>query len=262
VVWSSVGAFSLMLIGAAYYSGVPQALGLKMARAVGDAGFEVKNIEVTGIDRMERLAVYEVLLDQHSMAMPLVNLEAKRQELLGFSWVEDARVSRRLPDTLVVDIVERKPMAVWQRNQQLSLIDGKGKVLEAVSPNAMPDLPILVGFDANQHAGAFAALQGRVPSMKSKIVAASWIGGRRWDVQFKSGETLALPEGKDAAEAALMKFTQIDGTKRLLGRGYSRIDMRNPLNMVIRVPRDLNKAHSGGEDATHKGGSSDAGENG
>jgi cell division protein FtsQ len=28
--------------------------------------------------------------------------------------VQDARVSRRLPDTLVVDIVERTPSAVWQ----------------------------------------------------------------------------------------------------------------------------------------------------
>jgi cell division protein FtsQ len=263
VTWTMVGFITILGGGFLYWSGVPQRAGLEMARAVGNAGFEVKNIEVTGIDRMERLAVYEVLLDQHSMAMPLVDLEAKRQELLGFGWVEDARVSRRLPDTLVVDIVERKPLAVWQRNQKLSLIDAKGKILESVSAEAMPDLPILVGFDANLHAESYAALQERVPSLKNKIVAASWIGGRRWDIQFKSGETLALPEGSDAAEAALVKFTQIDGTKRLLGRGYTRIDMRNPLNMVIRVPRDLNKAHApDGKDATHKSGSSDEGENG
>ncbi len=263
VTWSMVGLIATVMVGFTWYSGVPQAVGMKMAHAVGDAGFEVKNIEVTGIDRMERLAVYEVLLDQHSMAMPLVDLEAKREELLGFNWVEDARVSRRLPDTLVVNIVERKPMAVWQRNQKLSLIDAKGKVLEAVSADAMPDLPILVGMDANLQAGRYAALQERVPSLKSKIVAASWIGGRRWDVQFKSGETLALPEGEENAEQALVKFTQLDGTKRLLGRGYTRIDMRNPDKLVIRVPRDINRTpQADGKGNVNQGGSSDQGENG
>lgn len=247
VTWSVVGLFGMLLVGAAHYSGVPQEAGKRLALAVGDAGFEVRNIEVTGINRLERLAVYEILLDQHNMAMPLVDLEAKRKELLGFSWVSDARVSRRLPDTLVVDIVERQPMAVWQRNQKLSLIDAKGAVLEAVSADAMPDLPILVGPTANRHASDFVALQEKVPSLKSKIVAASWIGDRRWDVQFNSGETLVLPEGEEAAKAALLKFTRIDGTKRLLGRGYVRIDMRNPKNMVVRIPREVGQTETGGD---------------
>ena len=267
VTWSVVGLFALLIIAAAQYSAIPQKLGKRLALAIGEAGFEVKNIEVTGINRLERLAVYEVLLDQHNMAMPMVDLEAKRQELLGFSWVAEARVSRRLPDTLVVDIVERKPMAIWQRNQKLSLIDAQGQVLEAVNVEAMPDLPILVGQSANHHAADFAALQDRVPSLKSKIVAASWIGGRRWDVQFNSGETLALPEGEDAAKAALLEFARVDGTKRLLGRGYVRIDMRSPKNMVVRVPRDIEKPEpdSRKDDATDETKDGDAknqGENG
>ena len=67
---------------------------------------------------MERLPVYAVALDQDSMAMPLVDLEDTRARLLRFGWVKEARVSRRLPDTLVVDIVERQPAAIWQHNQQ------------------------------------------------------------------------------------------------------------------------------------------------
>ena len=44
----------------------------------------------------------------------LVDVDAIRSRLLQFGWVKDARVSRRLPDTLVVDIVERTPAALWQ----------------------------------------------------------------------------------------------------------------------------------------------------
>src|SRR3546814_9265052 len=75
---------------------------------------------------MQRLPVYAVALDQQSMAMPLIDLDGTRERLLRFGWVEEARVSRRLPDTLVVDIVERTPAAIWQHNQRLALIDRHG----------------------------------------------------------------------------------------------------------------------------------------
>ena len=49
----------------------------------------------------------------------LVDLAAIRDRLLQYGWVQDARVSRRLPDTLVIDIVERTPAAMWQNDGSL-----------------------------------------------------------------------------------------------------------------------------------------------
>ena len=41
-------------------------------------------------------------------------------------------MSRRFPDTLVIDIVERTPAALWQDEQRLALIDAEGVVLDRV----------------------------------------------------------------------------------------------------------------------------------
>ena len=79
----------------------------------------------------------------------LVNVSAIRDRLLQFGWVKDARVSRRLPDTLVIDIVERTPAAMWQNQGQLALIDQEGVVLDRVPVDKMPDLPLLIGPGAN-----------------------------------------------------------------------------------------------------------------
>ena len=57
---------------------------------------------------------------------PLVDVAAIRERLLQFGWVKDARVSRRLPDTLVIDIVERTPAALWQ-NQRPAGADRRAK---------------------------------------------------------------------------------------------------------------------------------------
>ena len=76
-------------------------------------------------------------------------MSAIRDRLLQFGWVKDARVSRRLPDTLVIDIVERTPAALWQNNGRLALIDSEGVVLDRVPVDKMPDLPLLIGPGAN-----------------------------------------------------------------------------------------------------------------
>jgi cell division protein FtsQ len=212
---------------------VPHKIGMAAGEAVGRAGFSVKHIDVTGIDRMDRTSVYAVALDQQSIAMPLVDLEGVRQKLLKYGWVADARVSRRLPDTLAIEIVERKPAAVWQHSQQLTLVDAQGVALEPVSLNAMPNLPLVIGPDANVQATALTALMDHAPQLKPVLDGAMWIGDRRWDLKFQSGETLLLPEGEAAAVAALKKFAELDAAQRLLGRGMARFDMRNPDQMAV-----------------------------
>lgn len=236
--WLLLGMLLVLGLALAAAMQVPQAIGNSLGEAVGEAGFAVKRVEIKGLSRMERLPVYSVALDQNSMAMPLVDLEGTRAQLLRFGWVEDARVYRRLPDTLVVDIVERKPAAIWQHNQQLTLIDQNGVLLEPVKLDAMPDLPLVIGPSANAHAGALSRILDAAPELKPMMAGATWVGGRRWDVRFQSGEVLALPEGQDSAQRALVKFARMDRMTQLLGRGLVRFDMRIPGKFIVRVSNE------------------------
>jgi cell division protein FtsQ len=76
-----------------------------------------------------------------------------------------------------------------------------------------------------------------VPTLKPQLASATWVGGRRWDVNFQSGETVALPEGEGAARMALQKFAKLDRSSGLLGRGIVRFDLRVPGKMIVRLPR-------------------------
>lgn len=216
---------------------VPAKFGTAMGEAAGDAGFRVRSVDVQGIQRMDSEPVFAIALDQKSMAMPLVDVAAIRERLLQYGWVKDARVSRRLPDTLVIDIVERKPSALWQDKQKLSLIDAEGVVLDRVPISAMPDLPLLIGPGANGQSRNLDALLKDVPTLRPQLESAKWVGGRRWDLNFQTGETVALPEGEGAATTALQKFAKVDKSAGLLGRGILRIDLRIPGKMVVRLPR-------------------------
>lgn len=233
------GLFVVAIAGAAMYAlDIPARVGIAAGEAVGDAGFRVKSIDVRGIRRMDPRPVYELAADQKTTAMPLLDVTAIRQRLLEYGWVKDARVSRRFPDTLVIDIVEREPAALWQDEDRLTLIDEEGVVLDRVQVSRMPDLPLLVGKGANEHAVALDTLLGKAPSLKAQLVSATWVGERRWDLAFQSGETVALPEGDAAAAAALTRFARMDKSAGLLGRGIIRFDLRIPGKMTVRLPRE------------------------
>jgi cell division protein FtsQ len=195
--WTILLTASGALLAIAVMLGIPGYLGAQMAEGVGRAGFAVKRVEVTGIDRMERLTVYAVALDQNSRAMPLVDLGKVRSQLLQYGWIKDARVSRRLPDTLVVDIVERKPAAVWQHGGRLSLIDQGGIVLEPVALNAMPDLPLVIGPDANVQATALTELVAHAPRLKPMLAGATnlrqWTGSTGCSGAGSCALTCAIP---------------------------------------------------------------------
>jgi cell division protein FtsQ len=112
VTWAVLGLSAALAALILWAMGVPAMAAQALADMTARAGFEVKRVELKGVRNMDRLTVYAIAFDQHSMAMPAVDLETVRAQLLKYGWIADARVSRRLPDTLVVDIVERVPAAV------------------------------------------------------------------------------------------------------------------------------------------------------
>ena len=130
--------------------------------AIGEACFMVSGYQIAGLHHMNRALVDDVVTDElHKAAenaggdkapQALVDVSEIRHRLLQFGWVKDARVSRRLPDTLVIDIVERTPAALWQNQGQLALIDNEGVMLDRVPVDKMPDLPLLIGPGANGEA--------------------------------------------------------------------------------------------------------------
>jgi cell division protein FtsQ len=219
------------------------------ASAVGHAGFTVSGYQIVGLNHMNRAKVDDVVTDELRRAadqagsgqapQALVDTAEIRRRLLQFGWVKDARVLRRLPDTLVIDIVERKPAALWQSQGELALIDSEGVVLDHVPINRMPDLPLLIGPGANAEEEDLSALMATVPTLKPQLTSATWVGGRRWDLNFQSGEIVSLPEGDEAARAALDKFARLDKQTALLGRGIVRFDLRVPGKMIVRLPHAI-----------------------
>ncbi len=235
----AAGFAALSLIAAATVAtlmGVPQRWWQHTAVAAADAGFEVRHVEVSGLHHLGKLPVYAAALDGATNSMLLVDLDDARSRLLALPWVADASVGRRLPDTLIVDIVERRPVALWQYRQKLAAIDRSGQPLATDGLDRFGKLPLIVGPGANRRAGEILAQLERHPDIAQHVDAAWLIGGRRWDLKLRSGEVIALPEGEAATDRALSQFAELDKSRGLLAKGFVRFDLRMRDRMTLRGP--------------------------
>ncbi|MXO96241.1 FtsQ-type POTRA domain-containing protein [Erythrobacter aquimaris] len=217
----------------ASYAGVPELARTELAKSASRAGYEVRTVRVTGVERMSEQLVYQRVLGETDRPMPLVDVEEVRERLLELSWVKDARVSRQLPDTLRIDIVERAPHAVLVKPDRLVLVDPEGHELEPVSSEDAKGQLLISGPGAQKQVAELGKLLDAAPALKPQIVAAEWVGNRRWNLTFKTGQLLALPEG-DQGPAALVKFAEMDGRNRLIGGKAVAIDMRVPDRAYLR----------------------------
>ncbi len=248
-----LGGAAVLAWVVAGFAGLPAMAGQQLAMVAGDAGFEVRRVDVRGVKNLNELKIYERVLAERNQAMPLVDIEALRQELVQLSWVKDARVSRQLPDTLVIDIVERTPHAVLRKPGRFVLIDAEGNELEAVSPTRAKGMLVVGGLGAGKQVVALSQLLEAAPALQPQVREAEWIGNRRWNLKFKTGQVLALPEGDQASARALMSFARLDGTNRLLGGRVAAFDMRAADRIYLRVPdRAKEEAEAKSEAAARK----------
>jgi cell division protein FtsQ len=191
---------------------------------------------------MDERLVYARVLSQRERAMPDVDVAGLRAELMTLPWVKDARVSIQLPHTLAIDIVERTPHAVLEKPDRLVLIDAGGVELETIAPDKAKGLLRLAGPGAGQQAARLEKLLAAAPALTAQVEAAEWVGNRRWNLTFKTGQLLALPEGEVEAATALVKFAQLDGQNRLLGGKVLAFDMRSPPRLYMRLPEGEREA--------------------
>jgi len=235
-----LGLGAVLLVGGIVAAGLARLpeRSLEMARlASADAGFQIRHVDISGTHEMTRLQVYEAVLTGPENALLSTDLAAIRQRLLAMPWVADASVSRRLPDTLMVHIEERQPVALWQHQGRFRLIDIKGQVLAKTDLARFSALPLVFGEGANRRVREMLQLSAAAGGISDQIEAGVLIGGRRWNIHFKSGETLALPDTPAGAKAAMLRFAKLESdlsdNQKLLGGPYERFDMRVPGQMTI-----------------------------
>ncbi len=158
------------------------------------------------------------------------SLAQAERRIESLSWVEQATVERRLPGTIVVQLRERRPFAIWQNNGKFVLIDRNGQVVTNENVADFRQLPLVVGPGAPDGAADLIDALNDHPRIRDRVIAAIRVGERRWNLQLKGGQDVLLPQGHEAT--ALDRLALLEDAHKLFERPLQRIDLRLP-NMLV-----------------------------
>jgi cell division protein FtsQ len=149
-----------------------------------------------------------------------LDLTGAARKLEGLDWVEKAFLERRLPQTVLISIKERKPVALLDSGA-LYGVTREGRVLSASEELAQLDLPLLSGVKIPSEAlGTTALASALKPGLDFLVFAQKEDGGMAQEV---SEVNLADP--------LAMKVTFIDGITATFNDQVTSAELRR-LGMV------------------------------
>jgi cell division protein FtsQ len=197
-------------------------------------GLTVRAVLVEGRGETPSADVLAALAVRRGQPLFAFDPAAAKARLEQLGWVREASVERRFPGTVAVRLVERRPLALWQRGGKLALIDDTGTAIASADVGRFADLPIVVGDDAARHAPALLAILASEPQLKSRVTAAVRVSGRRWNVRLDNRVDVRLPE--ERPEAAWARLAELERAYGLLARDAAAIDLRMNDRLILRLP--------------------------
>jgi cell division protein FtsQ len=202
------------------------------------AGLRVNNVVIEG-----RANTPEPLLRAAlgvSMGDPILgfSVEQARLRIESLAWVDQATVERRLPGTIVVQLVERRPFAVWQNQGKFTVVDRAGKDVGNQDLANFHQLPLIVGPGAPAAAAPLIDALTDRPALNKRVTALVRVGDRRWNLVLSNGVGVLLPEGHELL--AIDRLMQLQQDHALLDRPLQLVDLRLPDRLVIRPRPDPN----------------------
>lgn len=106
------------------------------------AEFPIKSVKVqASYQHINPQTIQQIVLPFVNRSFFNVDINGLKQSLLQLPWVEDVKVQRVLPDTLVIKVVERQPVARFEN----ALINANGQIFIPPANTFPQNLPILKG---------------------------------------------------------------------------------------------------------------------
>lgn len=194
----------------------------------------LRHIEVRGADRISENDIVQALDDQMGRPLTLIDNAEVRQVLGTFPLIRSYSTEARPPDTLVIRLVERTPLAVLKTSQSFQLVDQAKVVIEetAKRPDGYPLITTATG-DAGDtgFTAAVAVLVSLPGQLRATVDTVN--GGTRDDVTLTlTGGTRVVWGSAEDSELKAVVLAQL--MKKTAPESVTEYDVSSPGSAVVR----------------------------
>jgi cell division protein FtsQ len=109
-----------------------------------DGRFAVRHVEIVGAKNTPAAQLQNLTRAYVGENLFKIDITRVQRELGAVNWVSRIEIEKRLPDTLRIRIVERRPVALVETAQGLTYVDESGVAFAALSPAVgSAELPLI-----------------------------------------------------------------------------------------------------------------------
>ena len=200
-------------------------------------GFHLQNIYITGNNNLQKVDILNIINDKKYKTIFDVDLFKIHNNLLLNEWIETVKIERTLPSSIKIQIIEKKPVAIWQTKLGNMLITKDGSIISNTNVTTFKDsLPIIIGEGANKNAFLILQILKKNPDLYNNVWSISYINKRRWNIHLKQGLIVLLPRKK--IHAAWTKIDFLQRKYKILDIGLTEIDVRNQNQIFAKINFD------------------------
>jgi hypothetical protein len=207
--------------------------------------FRVNHVTVVGTKILTEEAIIslaKIPLRQSMFDLPFRDIEKRIEKN---SWVRSARVRRRLPDTVVLEINERTPLAAV-RAGQLMVLTSDSMAISPPSDNWVWDLPILSPSKATRFESGMKIKESSVLSLLEQAACARRVSPGMWanisELFYIHGQIHAILNQPPVEVITAPEFCELSwiGLQRYLAQvdpdsvqNHTTVDLRMPGKLVV-----------------------------
>ena len=160
-----------------------------------------------------------------------IDVASLRKTVEQLPWVKTAAVRRLWPDTVVINVVEQQPLAIWAKG---GLVNLEGDVFVPAMNDEFKDLPVFSAPDGMQHSVTelYRDLSAQLKPLDLHIVSLQLDERRAVQLQLHNGIELML--GREERLVRLQRFVKVYN-KALLHHAMRirRVDLRYSNGMAV-----------------------------
>jgi cell division protein FtsQ len=197
-------------------------------------GFGIKGVTISGVRELSDKQILDVIGIGRTSSLLFLDVAKLREKLVSLPLVKDASVSKLYPNRVMIEIEERQPFALWQKDGAVNIIAADGTPITALKESRFDMLPLVVGDGANARIADYSALLNAAGDLRPRIKAGILVAERRWTLKMTNGIEVALPE--TGAAAAVAELARLQRRFGVLDKDIVSLDLRFPGRLIARLP--------------------------
>jgi cell division protein FtsQ len=211
-------------------------------------GFGLDAVTISGERELTEKEILDAAKIGPRNSLLFLDVTQVRRSLEAMPLVKSASVSKLYPSRILIEVEERRPFALWQKEGQVQIVATDGMPIDDLHNARFAALPLVVGDGANERLDEYVSLLDAAGDLRSRIRAGMLIAKRRWTLKMTNGVEVALPEINP--QAAVAQLAQLQREAKVLDKDILSLDLRVRGRLVARMSEEA--AHARAELFAHK----------